>query len=170
MLDLKGIESILSQLPNIGKLPGGPAVPARFIRHVQKEMAKTEHILKVILTTTAQTVVDTYKALVPDGNESDFQRILELKVLYLITVHCIDITIRVFPGLTREFSWKATLNNHQQTREQQPQDLAKCWVHLICSPRKQNPHNQHLTTQPEHLELNQQQLQEQACLLCPCQA
>jgi len=79
MLDMKGIESILTQLPNIGKLPGAPAVPSRFIRHVQKEMTKTEHNLKVILTSTPQTVVDTYKALVPDGNEADFQRILELK-------------------------------------------------------------------------------------------
>jgi hypothetical protein len=45
-------------------------------------MAKAESILKVILTPPA-TLVDAYKALIVDGNEADFQRIVELKVIVL---------------------------------------------------------------------------------------
>ena len=42
-------------------------------------MNKAELILKVILASQA-TIVDTYKALIVEGSETDFQRVLELKV------------------------------------------------------------------------------------------
>jgi 6-phosphogluconolactonase/glucosamine-6-phosphate isomerase/deaminase len=46
---------------------------------VNKEMAKAENILKVLLS-TQETMVDTYKALIKDNSEADFQKLLSLKV------------------------------------------------------------------------------------------
>lgn len=43
-------------------------------------MAKAELILKLIGSTPQSILVESYKTNIPDGSESDFQKILELKV------------------------------------------------------------------------------------------
>eukprot|EP01119_Soliformovum_irregulare_P016119 TRINITY_DN462_c5_g1_i2.p1 TRINITY_DN462_c5_g1~~TRINITY_DN462_c5_g1_i2.p1 ORF type:complete len:831 (-),score=285.75 TRINITY_DN462_c5_g1_i2:80-2338(-) len=79
ILDLGAIKTLLLELPNIGKATSGP-IPARYTRHVQKDMGKAELILKVVLT-PQQSLVDTYRSLIVDGSEGDFQKILEMKGL-----------------------------------------------------------------------------------------
>jgi hypothetical protein len=95
MLDFTAIKSLLLELPNItrGGVSSTP-IPSRFTfilkrfltkgnrytKIVQTNMAKAESILKVILTPQA-TLVETYKALIADGNEADFQKIVDLKGL-----------------------------------------------------------------------------------------
>ena len=76
MLDFTAIKTILLQIPTGGK-PNG-IVPARYARTVNKEMAKAELILKVILARQSG-LVETYKTLIVDGSETDFQKIMDLK-------------------------------------------------------------------------------------------
>jgi hypothetical protein len=77
ILDFTAIKTFLVELPNTGKIQPSP-VPGRYARHIQKELGKAELILKVILTPVS-SVIDTYKALIVDGSEADFQKLLDLK-------------------------------------------------------------------------------------------
>jgi len=77
MLDFASVKAMLNQLPNIGNIDAAP-VTGRYTRHIQKEMSKAETILKIVLT-PLPSFVETYKAVIPDGSESDFQKIMELK-------------------------------------------------------------------------------------------
>jgi len=79
ILDFTAIKTLLSELPNAGKMQQTP-IPGRYTRHIQKELGKAELILKVILTPVI-AIVDTYKALIVEGSESDFQKLLDLKGL-----------------------------------------------------------------------------------------
>jgi hypothetical protein len=79
ILDFTSVKALLIDLPNIGKAQPNP-VPGRYTRHIQKELGKAELILKVILTPVA-SILDTYKALIVDGSESDFMKLLDLKGL-----------------------------------------------------------------------------------------
>ncbi|KAI8556088.1 hypothetical protein RHMOL_Rhmol05G0224700 [Rhododendron molle] len=53
---------------------------SNYSKFVSREMSKAEALLKVILS-PIDSVADTYRALLPEGTPSEFQRILELKGL-----------------------------------------------------------------------------------------
>eukprot|EP00741_Cyanophora_paradoxa_P011209 tig00020554_g10829.t1 len=55
-------------------------VPASYQKYVEKEMAKVDTLLKVLLA-PPDALSDTYHRLVPDGSAADFAKILELKGL-----------------------------------------------------------------------------------------
>ncbi|KAG5549619.1 hypothetical protein RHGRI_014809 [Rhododendron griersonianum] len=61
---------------NMNSLTSGASNYSKF---VSREMSKAEALLKVILS-PIDSVADTYRALLPEGTPSEFQRILELKV------------------------------------------------------------------------------------------
>ena len=50
----------------------------RYTKHVTKELGRAELILKIILTPPS-TLVPTYRSLLSNGTEVDFQKIMELK-------------------------------------------------------------------------------------------
>eukprot|EP01114_Cavostelium_apophysatum_P021812 TRINITY_DN7705_c0_g1_i1.p1 TRINITY_DN7705_c0_g1~~TRINITY_DN7705_c0_g1_i1.p1 ORF type:complete len:856 (+),score=183.73 TRINITY_DN7705_c0_g1_i1:75-2642(+) len=78
MLDFTAIKSILLDLPNMGKMQA--STPSRqYIKIIQKGMSRAELILKLIGATPQNTLVDTYKAMIANGSESDFQKILDLR-------------------------------------------------------------------------------------------
>jgi len=54
--------------------------PNVYKRLVKNMVAKAEIVLKLI-SSPQDAIVETYKALVPEGSDSDFTRILELKGL-----------------------------------------------------------------------------------------
>ncbi len=90
MLDFTTIKAMLLDLPNVRRAEK-VHVPTGYARHVSKEMAKAEQLLKVVLTPT-NALVETYKALVNEGSESEFAKILDLKVpirilLYSLSIH-----------------------------------------------------------------------------------
>ncbi|KAI8556085.1 hypothetical protein RHMOL_Rhmol05G0224700 [Rhododendron molle] len=62
---------------NMNSLTSGASNYSKF---VSREMSKAEALLKVILS-PIDSVADTYRALLPEGTPSEFQRILELKGL-----------------------------------------------------------------------------------------
>jgi len=75
MLDLAALKTMLSDIPKAGKdLP----VPARYLKTVKKETGKIENLLRVVLSPTA-SLVENYKALIPEPTESEFAKILEFK-------------------------------------------------------------------------------------------
>lgn len=55
----------------------------QYVKIIQKGMAKAELLLKLIGSTPQSMLVESYKTNIPDGSESDFQKILELKVFPL---------------------------------------------------------------------------------------
>ncbi|PWA91894.1 membrane trafficking VPS53 family protein [Artemisia annua] len=82
LLDTQAVKTILLDIPSLGKQTSGAASYSKF---VSREMSKAEALLKVILS-PVDSVADTYSALLPEGTPSEFQRILELKVV-IILVH-----------------------------------------------------------------------------------
>jgi hypothetical protein len=75
LIDFKESKDVLTKMPSLA----GATVSSRYTRTVQKEMGKVEQLFKVIIAPQV-ALVDTYKALIVDGNEADFQRILDLRV------------------------------------------------------------------------------------------
>ncbi|XP_077219870.1 membrane trafficking VPS53 family protein isoform X3 [Tasmannia lanceolata] len=77
LLDTQAVKTILLDIPALGRQTTGAAGYSKF---VSREMSKAEALLKVILS-PIDSVGDTYRALLPEGTPSEFQRILELKGL-----------------------------------------------------------------------------------------
>ncbi|KAF9593221.1 hypothetical protein IFM89_020716 [Coptis chinensis] len=77
LLDTQAIKTILLDIPALGKQATSASNYSKF---VSREMSKAEALLKVILS-PVDSVEDTYRALLPEGTPSEFQRILELKGL-----------------------------------------------------------------------------------------
>lgn len=77
LLDTQAVKTILLEVPSLAKQTSGAASYSKF---VSREMSKAEALLKVILS-PVDSVADTYRALLPEGTPSEFQRILELKGL-----------------------------------------------------------------------------------------
>ncbi|OVA04164.1 Vps53-like [Macleaya cordata] len=77
LLDTQAVKTILLDIPSLGRKTSGAASYSKF---VNREMSKAEALLKVILS-PIDSVGDTYRALLPEGTPSEFQRILELKGL-----------------------------------------------------------------------------------------
>lgn len=77
LLDTQAVKTILLEVPSLAKQRTGAASYTKF---VSREMSKAEALLKVILS-PVDSVADTYRALLPEGTPSEFQRILELKGL-----------------------------------------------------------------------------------------
>lgn len=77
LLDTQAVKTILLEIPSLGRQTSGAASYSKF---VSREMSKAEALLKVILS-PVDSVADTYRALLPEGTPSEFQRILELKGL-----------------------------------------------------------------------------------------
>ncbi|KAG5549624.1 hypothetical protein RHGRI_014809 [Rhododendron griersonianum] len=77
LLDTQAIKTILLDIPPLGRQTSGASNYSKF---VSREMSKAEALLKVILS-PIDSVADTYRALLPEGTPSEFQRILELKGL-----------------------------------------------------------------------------------------
>ncbi|XP_058071622.1 vacuolar protein sorting-associated protein 53 A [Magnolia sinica] len=77
LLDTQAVKTILLDIPALGRQASGAAGYSKF---VSREMSKAEALLKVILS-PIDSVGDTYRALLPEGTPSEFQRILELKGL-----------------------------------------------------------------------------------------
>lgn len=77
LLDTQAVKTILQDIPSLGRQTSGAASYSKF---VSREMSKAEALLKVILS-PLDSVADTYRALLPEGTPSEFQRILELKGL-----------------------------------------------------------------------------------------
>lgn len=75
LLDTQAVKTILLDIPSLGRQTSGAAGYSKF---VSREMSKAEALLKVILS-PVDSVVDTYRALLPEGTPLEFQRILELK-------------------------------------------------------------------------------------------
>uniref|UniRef100_A0A7C9ER58 Uncharacterized protein n=1 Tax=Opuntia streptacantha TaxID=393608 RepID=A0A7C9ER58_OPUST len=77
LLDTQAVKTILLEVPTLAKQTSGAASYSKF---VSREMSKAEALLKVILS-PVDSVAGTYRALLPEGTPSEFQRILELKGL-----------------------------------------------------------------------------------------
>lgn len=74
MLDFATIKQFLFELPAATSF-----VSSRFNSRVEKSMGKVEMLLKIIGLTSVNSLVDTYKFLILDGNEAEFERILDIK-------------------------------------------------------------------------------------------
>ncbi|KAF3323903.1 vacuolar protein sorting-associated protein 53 A [Carex littledalei] len=77
LLDTQAVKTILLEIPALGKQT---TVATSYSKFVSREMSKAEALLKVILS-PVDSVANTYRALLPEGTLSDFQRILDLKGL-----------------------------------------------------------------------------------------
>ncbi|KAJ4800777.1 Membrane trafficking VPS53 family protein [Rhynchospora pubera] len=77
LLDTQAVKTILLEIPSLGKQTTATTSYSKF---VSREMSKAEALLKVILS-PVDSVANTYRALLPEGTLSDFQRVLELKGL-----------------------------------------------------------------------------------------
>ncbi|GMH25811.1 hypothetical protein Nepgr_027654 [Nepenthes gracilis] len=77
LLDTQAVKTILLEVPSLGRQTSGAA---NYTKFVSREMSKAEALLKVILS-PIDSVADTYRALLPEGTPTEFQRILELKGL-----------------------------------------------------------------------------------------
>ncbi|KAG9454449.1 hypothetical protein H6P81_007353 [Aristolochia fimbriata] len=77
LLDTQAVKTILLDIPSLGRQTSGAT---SYSKYVSREMSKAEALLKVILS-PIDSVGDTYRALLPEGTPSEFQRILELKGL-----------------------------------------------------------------------------------------
>ncbi|KAI3859229.1 hypothetical protein MKX03_034633 [Papaver bracteatum] len=78
LLDTQAVKTILLDIPSLGRTQTTSA--SNYSKFVSREMSKAEALLKVILS-PIDSVSDTYRALLPEGTPSEFQRILELKGL-----------------------------------------------------------------------------------------
>ncbi|XP_047337578.1 vacuolar protein sorting-associated protein 53 A [Impatiens glandulifera] len=77
LLDTQAVKTILWDIPTLARQTSGANSYSKF---VSREMSKAEALLKVILS-PVDSVANTYRALLPEGTPSEFQRILELKGL-----------------------------------------------------------------------------------------
>ncbi|XP_026383125.1 vacuolar protein sorting-associated protein 53 A-like [Papaver somniferum] len=77
LLDTQAVKTILLDIPSLGRTTSSAS---SYLKFVSREMSKAEALLKVILS-PVDSVSDTYRALLPEGTPSEFQRILELKGL-----------------------------------------------------------------------------------------
>eukprot|EP00339_Tiarina_fusa_P029582 CAMPEP_0117056472 /NCGR_PEP_ID=MMETSP0472-20121206/39186_1 /TAXON_ID=693140 ORGANISM="Tiarina fusus, Strain LIS" /NCGR_SAMPLE_ID=MMETSP0472 /ASSEMBLY_ACC=CAM_ASM_000603 /LENGTH=107 /DNA_ID=CAMNT_0004772943 /DNA_START=680 /DNA_END=1003 /DNA_ORIENTATION=- len=74
------MKTMILKMPGLTNSRGGAGkeVPARYAKYAAKEMAKTEKILKVILS-SPQAFCITFVQLLPLAKESLFLRLLNLK-------------------------------------------------------------------------------------------
>eukprot|EP00899_Mesostigma_viride_P016160 jgi/Mesvir1/24545/Mv21883-RA.1 len=80
LLDSHAVKTLLL---NVAVLPGETTAPASYTKFVIREMAKSEALLKVILS-PVEGLAETYCALLPETiltASGDFQKVLELKGL-----------------------------------------------------------------------------------------
>ncbi|GAB4841539.1 HIT domain protein [Ancistrocladus abbreviatus] len=77
LLDTQAVKTILLEVPSLGRQTSGAANYSKF---VSREMSKAEALLKVILS-PVDSMADTYRALLPEGTPTEFQRIFDLKGL-----------------------------------------------------------------------------------------
>ncbi|KAK1303412.1 hypothetical protein QJS10_CPB11g01382 [Acorus calamus] len=97
LLDTQAVKTILLEIPALGRQTTGAA---SYSKYVSREMSKAEALLKVILS-PIDSVGDTYRALLPEGTHSEFQRILELKGLKKVDQQAIlDDFNKHSPGIT----------------------------------------------------------------------
>lgn len=81
LLDTTTLRSLLIGLSTMGaSAPPTQRAPAptTYVKHITREIAKIEAVLKVILA-PAETCIDTYLALVPGGSADAFRHILEMR-------------------------------------------------------------------------------------------
>ncbi|KAG7594767.1 Vps53-like N-terminal [Arabidopsis thaliana x Arabidopsis arenosa] len=76
LLDAHDMKMILLKVPSLAR----QTATASYVEFVNNQMKRAEAVLKVIAFPNV-SVVDTYRALVPEGTPMEFQRILELKGL-----------------------------------------------------------------------------------------
>lgn len=76
LLDSTALKGHLLNVPSLANA----ASPATFLKFVNREMAKIESMLKVVLA-PADMTVGAYVALVPEGSAADLRRVLETKGL-----------------------------------------------------------------------------------------
>jgi len=86
MIDFGTIKTLLLQIPstipeNSSDKSGNARWITRYNKHVTKEMSKAEMLLKIISLTPKETLVETYKTKIPQANEIEFQKLLDLKGL-----------------------------------------------------------------------------------------
>jgi len=77
LLDITSLKSVLLNMP-VCAAPSGGVVPPRYTKMVNKGVGKAEALLKVILT-PPESLVETYRTLMAEGNENDFDKVLDLK-------------------------------------------------------------------------------------------
>lgn len=80
LLDTHMLKTILLNLPSIASQINRQA-PAPYTKVVNKGMTKAEMILKVVMTPTdnEKAFVEQYMKLLPDCQQSDFYKILDMK-------------------------------------------------------------------------------------------
>lgn len=82
ILDLQTLKNCLLTLPQLE--PDTP-VPSAYTRYVTKSVGRLDTLLKIIMTPEdpAEDFVKHYILLIPCQSFSDFQKVLDLKVLYV---------------------------------------------------------------------------------------
>lgn len=80
LLDTHMLKTVLLNLPTINSQINRPA-PASYTKVVNKGMTKAEMILKVVMTPIepAKSFVEQFMKLLPDRQQHEFQKILEMK-------------------------------------------------------------------------------------------
>lgn len=80
LLDTHMLKTILLNLPSITSHVSRQA-PASYTKVVNKGMTRAEMILKVVMTPVdpAKSFVEQYMKLLPDCQQADFYKILEMK-------------------------------------------------------------------------------------------
>eukprot|EP01114_Cavostelium_apophysatum_P019690 TRINITY_DN6415_c0_g2_i2.p1 TRINITY_DN6415_c0_g2~~TRINITY_DN6415_c0_g2_i2.p1 ORF type:complete len:816 (-),score=248.73 TRINITY_DN6415_c0_g2_i2:14-2461(-) len=79
MLDANAIKSLLLDLPGIGKQKG--AASRQYTKIVTKGMSRVEILLKLVGVTPVESLVESYKTMIENPNETEFVKMLELKGL-----------------------------------------------------------------------------------------
>ncbi|CAG9854453.1 unnamed protein product [Phyllotreta striolata] len=80
LLDTHMLKTWLLNLPSISSQINRPA-PSAYLKVVTKGMTRAEMIIKVVMTPTepAKNFVEQYKKLLPDGQLTEFHKVLEMK-------------------------------------------------------------------------------------------
>eukprot|EP01117_Protostelium_nocturnum_P012058 TRINITY_DN4417_c0_g1_i1.p1 TRINITY_DN4417_c0_g1~~TRINITY_DN4417_c0_g1_i1.p1 ORF type:complete len:781 (+),score=218.28 TRINITY_DN4417_c0_g1_i1:86-2428(+) len=80
-VDFAVIRQILCEIPSMANRISSPGLASRrYAKNVNKEMDKVDNILKVVLS-PIETVLETFKSLIPNGTDTEFQKILDLRGL-----------------------------------------------------------------------------------------
>ena len=77
LLDVHAVKTALAKLPSS---MGMAATPASYTKMVQRDVGRTETLLKVLPSPQDQ-IAATFSALIPDGTPADFAALLEMKGL-----------------------------------------------------------------------------------------
>jgi hypothetical protein len=78
LLDTQTLKAVLLELPSLS--PDQAAAPLAYRRYVEREMGRTECVLKILLVAPEQ-LADQFVALLPDGALTELIKISELKAL-----------------------------------------------------------------------------------------